>query len=115
MSDLGDFENYDPDDGPGGGDAGAGADAGYDRGDWESVVGVRWLGLAGALAIVVGVVLFVRLAIDRGLLGPPAGDADGDPAGRPEQAAVDGQPDEEDDSDDHRQGPGQPEPPDADG
>ena len=28
MSDLGDFENYDPDDGPGGGDAGAGADAG---------------------------------------------------------------------------------------
>ena len=30
MSDLGDFENYDPDDGPGGGDAGAGADAGSD-------------------------------------------------------------------------------------
>ncbi|PSP77293.1 AAA family ATPase [Halobacteriales archaeon QS_4_69_225] len=30
MSDLGDFENYDPDDGPGGGDAGTGADAGSD-------------------------------------------------------------------------------------
>ena len=51
---------------------GTGADAGHDRAhDWESAVGVRWLGLAGALAVVVGVVLFVRLAIDRGLLGPP--------------------------------------------
>ncbi|PSQ17608.1 AAA family ATPase [Halobacteriales archaeon QS_8_69_73] len=30
MSDLGDFENYDPDDGPGGGDASVGADAGSD-------------------------------------------------------------------------------------
>ena len=38
--------------------------------DWELTVGVRWLGLAGALALVVGVVFFVRLAIERGLLGP---------------------------------------------
>lgn len=38
--------------------------------DWELAVGVRWLGLAGALALVVGVVLFVRLAIERGYLGP---------------------------------------------
>lgn len=44
---------------------------GTDQGrDWELAVGVRWLGLAGALALVVGVVFFVRLAIERGLLGP---------------------------------------------
>ncbi|QLD90247.1 DUF2339 domain-containing protein [Natronomonas salina] len=38
--------------------------------DWELAVGVRWLGLLGALALVVGVVFFVRLAIERGMLGP---------------------------------------------
>ncbi|MEY7851306.1 DUF2339 domain-containing protein [Natrarchaeobius sp. A-rgal3] len=38
--------------------------------DWERTLGVRWLGLVGALALVVGVVLFVRLAIEIGLLGP---------------------------------------------
>ncbi len=37
--------------------------------DWELALGVRWLGLVGALALVVGVV-FVRLAIEIGLLGP---------------------------------------------
>lgn len=38
--------------------------------DWERDVGIRWLGLVGGLALVVGVVFFVRLAIDAGLLGP---------------------------------------------
>ncbi|RQG96612.1 DUF2339 domain-containing protein [Natrarchaeobius chitinivorans] len=38
--------------------------------DWELALGVRWLGLVGALALVVGVVFFVRLAIEIGLLGP---------------------------------------------
>ncbi|RQG89013.1 DUF2339 domain-containing protein [Natrarchaeobius halalkaliphilus] len=41
-----------------------------DDSDWESAVGIRWLGLVGALAVVVGVVFFVRLAIEIGLLGP---------------------------------------------
>ena len=38
--------------------------------DWERDLGIRWLGLVGAVALVVGVVLFVRLAIEIGLLGP---------------------------------------------
>lgn len=38
--------------------------------DWELAVGVRWLGVVGALALVVGVVFFVRLAIEQGWLGP---------------------------------------------
>lgn len=38
--------------------------------DWELAIGVRWLGVAGGLALVVGVVFFVRLAIEMGLLGP---------------------------------------------
>lgn len=37
--------------------------------DWELRVGVRWLGVAGAVALVVGVVFFVRLAIELGWLG----------------------------------------------
>ncbi|WP_436344941.1 DUF2339 domain-containing protein [Natronorubrum sp. FCH18a] len=38
--------------------------------NWEVAVGIRWFGLAGSLALVVGVVFFVQLAIDTGLLGP---------------------------------------------
>lgn len=38
--------------------------------DWERDLGVKWLGLIGGLALVVGVVFFVRLTIDAGLLGP---------------------------------------------
>ncbi|APW97856.1 hypothetical protein CHINAEXTREME_08710 [Halobiforma lacisalsi AJ5] len=38
--------------------------------DWELAVGVRWLGLAGAAALVIGVAFFVQLAIEIGLLGP---------------------------------------------
>ena len=43
------------------------ADRGRDR---EVAIGVRWLGVAGAVAVVVGVVFFVRLAVELGLLGP---------------------------------------------
>ncbi|SDR18168.1 DUF2339 domain-containing protein [Natronobacterium texcoconense] len=38
--------------------------------DWELAVGIRWLGLAGAAALVIGVAFFVQLAIEAGLLGP---------------------------------------------
>ncbi|EMA35429.1 DUF2339 domain-containing protein [Halobiforma nitratireducens] len=38
--------------------------------DWELAVGVRWLGIAGAAALVIGVAFFVQLAIEIGLLGP---------------------------------------------
>lgn len=38
--------------------------------DWELAVGVRWLGLAGAAALVIGVAFFVQVAIEAGLLGP---------------------------------------------
>ncbi|AFZ73376.1 DUF2339 domain-containing protein [Natronobacterium gregoryi] len=41
-----------------------------DSRDWEFAVGVRWLGLAGAAALVIGVAFFVQLAIEIGLLGP---------------------------------------------
>lgn len=37
--------------------------------DWERDVGIKWLGLVGGAALVVGVVYFVRLAIEAGLLG----------------------------------------------
>lgn len=52
--------------------ANVGTSAGDDRGtrDWELDVGVRWLGILGGLALVVGVAFFVRLAIEAGLLGP---------------------------------------------
>ena len=43
------------------------ANRGRDR---EVPIGVRWLGVAGAVAVVVGVVFFVRLAVELGLLGP---------------------------------------------
>lgn len=38
--------------------------------DWERDLGIKWLGLVGGVALVVGVVFFVRLAIEIGLLGP---------------------------------------------
>ncbi|THE65287.1 DUF2339 domain-containing protein [Salinadaptatus halalkaliphilus] len=37
--------------------------------DWERTLGIKWLGLVGGLALVVGVVLFIQLAIEAGLLG----------------------------------------------
>lgn len=53
-------------------DANVEPSAGNDRTtrDWELDVGVRWLGVLGGLALVVGVAFFVRLAIEAGLLGP---------------------------------------------
>lgn len=54
----------------GDGSPSAGAESTSASRDWELDVGVRWLGLVGALALVVGVVFFVRLAIERGLLDP---------------------------------------------
>ncbi|ARS89460.1 DUF2339 domain-containing protein [Natrarchaeobaculum aegyptiacum] len=38
--------------------------------DIERDVGIRWLGLVGGLALVVGVIFFVQLAIEAGWLGP---------------------------------------------
>ena len=38
--------------------------------DWERDIGIKWLGLVGGVALVIGAVFFVRLAIEAGLLGP---------------------------------------------
>ncbi|RKD93965.1 DUF2339 domain-containing protein [Halopiger aswanensis] len=38
--------------------------------NWERDIGIKWLGLLGGAALVAGVVFFVRLAIEAGLLGP---------------------------------------------
>ncbi|WP_306052147.1 DUF2339 domain-containing protein [Natronococcus wangiae] len=38
--------------------------------NWERDFGMKWLGLIGGVALVVGIVFFVRLAIEAGVLGP---------------------------------------------
>ena len=38
--------------------------------NWERDIGMKWLGGVGGLALVVGVVFFIRLAIEAGYLGP---------------------------------------------
>jgi uncharacterized membrane protein len=38
--------------------------------DWERDIGIRWLGRAGSVALVLGIVFFIRVAIEAGLLGP---------------------------------------------
>jgi len=38
--------------------------------DWERDVGITWLGRVGSVALVVGVVFFIRVAIEAGILGP---------------------------------------------
>jgi len=38
--------------------------------NWERDIGIKWLGIVGGVALVIGVVFFVRLAIETGLLGP---------------------------------------------
>ena len=38
--------------------------------DWERDIGIKWLGVVGGIALVIGVVFFVRMAIEAGLLGP---------------------------------------------
>lgn len=49
-----------------------GSDPDHDEQDrnWERALGFKWLGLVGGVALVIGVVFFVRLAIEAGLLGP---------------------------------------------
>lgn len=49
-------------------DDGSTVAAGRDE-TWEVAVGSKWLGVVGALAVVVGVVFFVRYAIDAGWIG----------------------------------------------
>ncbi|WP_336329750.1 DUF2339 domain-containing protein [Haloarcula sp. CGMCC 1.2071] len=48
------------------------ADSGAPSGErnWERDIGMKWLGGVGGLALVVGVVFFIRLAIEAGYLGP---------------------------------------------
>ncbi|GGK82315.1 DUF2339 domain-containing protein [Haloarcula sebkhae] len=41
-----------------------------DERNWERNIGMKWLGGVGGLALVVGVVFFIRLAIEAGYLGP---------------------------------------------
>ena len=52
--------------------AGATADSEASSGErnWERDIGMKWLGGVGGLALVVGVVFFIRLAIEAGYLGP---------------------------------------------
>ena len=38
--------------------------------DLERDIGIKWLGIVGAIALVIGVVYFIRVAIDAGLIGP---------------------------------------------
>jgi uncharacterized membrane protein len=48
----------------------AGGDAPAGERNWERDIGMKWLGGIGGLALVVGVVFFIRLAIEAGYLGP---------------------------------------------
>jgi len=48
----------------------ADSDAPVDERNWERDIGMKWLGGVGGLALVVGVVFFIRLAIEAGYLGP---------------------------------------------
>ena len=38
--------------------------------NWERDVGITWLGRVGSVALVVGIVFFIRVAIETGILGP---------------------------------------------
>ncbi|EMA07676.1 Predicted membrane protein [Haloarcula vallismortis] len=48
----------------------ADSDTPPDERNWERDIGMKWLGGVGGLALVVGVVFFIRLAIEAGYLGP---------------------------------------------
>ncbi|GGM29693.1 DUF2339 domain-containing protein [Haloarcula argentinensis] len=48
----------------------AAGNAPADERNWERNIGMKWLGGVGSLALVVGVVFFIRLAIEAGYLGP---------------------------------------------
>jgi uncharacterized membrane protein len=41
-----------------------------DRRNWERDIGTKWLGRVGSVALVLGVVFFIRVAIEAGILGP---------------------------------------------
>ena len=45
------------------------ADADHGR-NWERDIGTKWLGRVGSVALVLGVVFFIRVAIEAGILGP---------------------------------------------
>lgn len=38
--------------------------------NWEQYIGIKWLGRIGGVALVVGIVFFIRVAIEAGILGP---------------------------------------------
>jgi uncharacterized membrane protein len=38
--------------------------------NWERDIGIKWLGRVGAIALVIGIVFFIRVAIEAGILGP---------------------------------------------
>lgn len=48
----------------------ADSNAPADERNWERNIGMKWLGGVGGLTLVVGVVFFIRLAIEAGYLGP---------------------------------------------
>jgi len=41
-----------------------------DRRNWERDIGTKWLGRVGSVALVLGIVFFIRVAIEAGILGP---------------------------------------------
>ena len=47
-----------------------GREAGDDGRHWERDVGTKWLGRVGSVALVLGIVFFIRVAIEAGVLGP---------------------------------------------
>jgi uncharacterized membrane protein len=55
---------------PEGSDAGDASEAGDDRRNWERDIGTKWLGRVGSVALVLGIVFFIRVAIEAGILGP---------------------------------------------
>jgi len=51
-------------------DAGDAREGDDDRRNWERDIGTKWLGRVGSVALVLGTVFFVRVAIEAGILGP---------------------------------------------
>lgn len=51
-------------------DAGDARETDDDRRNWERDIGTKWLGRVGSVALVLGIVFFIRVAIEAGILGP---------------------------------------------
>jgi uncharacterized membrane protein len=51
-------------------DAGDTRAADDNRRNWERDIGTKWLGRVGSIALVLGIVFFIRVAIEAGILGP---------------------------------------------